>query len=59
MTEGATIEIGAFPARHQFARADALHEVSDGVELVLVKILTTVVALMQGEHRNLVRMSVG
>jgi hypothetical protein len=53
LTEGPTVEIGTFPAGHDFPFAHALGQIANRPELVFVKILAAVVALMKGEHRNL------
>lgn len=53
MTEGATVETRTFSARHYFAWTDALRQIANGLELVFVTVLAAIVALMKGEHRNL------
>ena len=53
MTEGPTVGTGTFPAGHDFPFAHALGQIANRPELVFIKILAAVVALMEGEHRNL------
>lgn len=57
MTESATVETRTFSARHDFAWTDALRQIANGPELVFVTVLAAIVALMNSEHENFVRVS--